>query len=147
MESMIIFWASALVLALFAEIITAELVAVWFIPSALVSMVLAFFKVPIWIQWTVFLALSAILLIVAFKVFRKLILKNHGNKKTDTDILIGRPARVEEDINNIEMQGAVKIDGKIWSARMVDDNETAVKGEFVIVEYISGVKLMCKRQK
>ena len=81
------------------------------------------------------------------KVFRKLILKNHGNKKTDTDILIGRPARVEEDINNIEMQGAVKIDGKIWSARMVDDNETAVKGEFVIVEYISGVKLMCKRQK
>ena len=119
----------------------------WFIPSALVSMILAFFEVPIWIQWTVFLALSAILLIVAFKVFRKLILKNHGNKKTDTDILIGRPARVEEDINNIEMQGAVKIDGKIWSARMVDDNETAVKGEFVIVEYISGVKLMCKRQK
>ena len=147
MESMVIFWAATLALALFAEIITAELVAVWFIPSALVSMVLAFFKAPVWAQWVAFLVLSTILLIVAFKFLRKLLLRNHGNKKTDTDILIGRPARVEEDIDNAEMRGAVKIDGKIWSARMSDDSEKAVKGEFVIVEYISGVKLICKRQK
>ena len=147
MESMVIFWAATLALALFAEIITAELVAVWFIPSALVSMVLAFFKAPVWAQWLAFLVLSTILLIVAFKFLRKLLLRNHGNKKTDTDILIGRPARVEEDIDNAEMRGAVKIDGKIWSARMSDDSEKAVKGEFVIVEYISGVKLICKRQK
>ena len=147
MESMVIFWAATLALALFAEIITAELVAVWFIPSALVSMVLAFFKAPVWAQWVAFLVLSTILLIVAFKFLRKLLLRNHGNKKTDTDILIGRPARVEEDIDNAEMRGAVKIDGKIWSARMSDDSENAVKGEFVIVEYISGVKLICKRQK
>ena len=147
MESMIIFWASAMVLALFTEIITADLVAVWFIPSALVSMILASFSVPIWIQCVVFIVLSVALLILAFKFLRKLLLKNHGNKKTDTDILIGRSARVEEDINNAEMQGAVKIDGKIWSARMVDDSEYAEKGEFVIVEYISGVKLICKRKK
>ena len=147
MESMIIFWAAVMALALFGEIITAELVAVWFIPSSLVSMILAFFEVPIWIQWLVFLALSAVLLVVAFKFLRKLLLKNIGNKKTDTDILIGKLARVEEDIDNAEMQGAVKIDGKIWSARMIDDSESAQKGEFVIVEYISGVKLICRRQK
>ncbi|MBR2336022.1 MAG: NfeD family protein [Clostridia bacterium] len=147
MESMVIFWAAVMALALFGEIITAELVAVWFIPSSLVSMILAFFNVSIWIQWLVFLALSAVLLVVAFKFLRKLLLKNIGNKKTDTDILIGKLARVEEDIDNAEMQGAVKIDGKIWSARMVDDSESAQKGEFVIVEYISGVKLICRRQK
>ncbi len=147
MESMIIFWAAVMALALFGEIITAELVAVWFIPSSLVSMILAFFNVPVGIQWVVFLVLSAVLLMVAFKFLRKLLLKNLGNKKTDTDILIGRLARVEEDIDNAEMQGAVKIDGKIWSARMADDAETAQKGEFVIVEYISGVKLICRRQK
>lgn len=147
MESMIIFWAAVMALALFGEIITAELVAVWFIPSSLVSMILAFFEVPIWVQWLVFIVMSAALLVLAFKFLRKLLLKNLGNKKTDTDILIGKLARVEEDIDNAEMQGAVKIDGKIWSARMVDDSESAQKGEFVIVEYISGVKLICRRQK
>lgn len=147
MESMIIFWAAVMALALFGEIITAELVAVWFIPSSLVSMILAFFEVPIWVQWLVFIVMSAALLVLAFRFLRKLLLKNLGNKKTDTDILIGKLARVEEDIDNAEMQGAVKIDGKIWSARMVDDSESAQKGEFVIVEYISGVKLICRRQK
>lgn len=147
MESMVIFWAAIVALALLTEIITAELVAVWFIPSALVSMVLAFIKAPLWSQWVAFLVLSVILLILAFKFIRKLLFKNREDKKTDTDILLGRLARVEEDINNAEMQGAVKIDGKIWSARMADDSESAVAGEFVVVEYISGVKLICKRQK
>ena len=147
MESMVIFWIVTVVIALFGEMITAELVAIWFIPSALVSMILAFYKVPTTIQWIVFMVLSTILLVVAFKFLRKLLLKNLGSKKTDTDILIGKTARVEEDINNAEMQGAVKIDGKICSARMVDDTETADKGEFVTVEYISGVKLICKKIK
>ena len=147
MESMVIFWAAIMALALFAEIITADLVAVWFIPAALVSMLLAFVNAPVWSQWVAFLVLSAILLVVAFKFIRKLLFRNRADKKTDTDILLGRLARVEEDINNAEMQGAVKIDGKIWSARMADDSESAVKGEFVTVEYISGVKLICRRQK
>ena len=145
MDAMVIFWIGIVFAALFIEMHTAELVAVWFIPSALVSMVLALCKVEIWIQWAVFFVMSTILLIVAFRFLRKLLLKNHGKTKTDTDILIGRLARVEEDINNAEMSGAVKIDGKIWSARMTDDSETAQKGEFVTVEYISGVKLMCKK--
>ena len=147
MEPMVMFWAAVMALALFSEVITTELVAIWFMPSALVTMILAFFNVPVWIQWVVFLVMSTVLLIIAFKFLRKILLKNHGNKKTDTDILIGMVARVEEDINNAEMQGAVKVDGKIWSARMVDDSETAQKGEFVVIEYISGVKLMCARKK
>ena len=147
MEGMVIFWMAVVAVALVAEIFTAELVAIWFIPSALISMILAIYSVEVWIQWTVFLVTSTIMLIVAFKFIRKLILKNHGNKKTDTDILIGRDARVEENISNSDMTGAVKIDGKIWSARMVNDSETAVVGEFVTVEYISGVKLICSKKK
>ena len=146
MEGMVIFWMAVVAVALVAEIFTAELVAIWFIPSALISMILAICNVDVWIQWVVFLVLSTIMLIVAFRFIRKLILKNHGHKKTDTDILIGRDARVEENISNPEMTGAVKIDGKIWSARMVDDAQTAVIGEFVTVEYISGVKLICSKK-
>ena len=42
--------------------------------------------------------------------------------------------------------GAVKIDGKVWSARMADDTETAKVGDLVTVVEISGVKLICKRK-
>ncbi len=144
---MTVVWACVFVTALIIESQTAEMVAVWFMPGALISLVLSLFGVPEWIQWSVFLLLSAILLVLAFKFFRKLILKDTKKEKTDTDILLGRSARVEEDIDNAAMKGAVKIDGKIWTARMAEETETAQKGEFVTVERISGVKLICRRQE
>ena len=143
--AMAIVWAVIFIAALVIESQTAELVAIWFLPGALISLVLSFFNVPVWIQITVFAVLSAALLVLAFKFFRSLILKDVGRTKTDTDLLIGKHARVEEDIDNAQMQGAVKIDGKIWSARMVDDSQKATVGEFVTVESISGVKLICKK--
>ena len=144
--AMAIVWAVIFIAALVIESQTAELVAIWFLPGALISLVLSFFNVPVWIQVTVFVLLSAVLMVLAFKFFRRLRLKNVGKTKTDTDLLIGKQARVEEDINNAQMQGAVKIDGKIWSARMAEDSQTASVGEFVTVESISGVKLICRRK-
>lgn len=141
-----ILWAALFITALVIEARTAELVAIWFVPGILISLVLSFFGVYEWVQILVFAVISVVLLILAFTVFRKKILKNHGSEKTDTDLLLGRDARVEEDIDNAEMRGAVKIDGKVWSARMADDGETAKAGEFVTVESISGVKLICKRK-
>ena len=144
---MTIFWAALFVTALIVESQTAEMVAIWFLPGTLVSLILSLLGVPLWIQWIVFVVLSAVLLVLAFKFFRRLILKNVGKAKTDTDLLIGKSARVEEEIVNSEMKGAVKIDGKVWSARMANASETAVPGEFVTVLRIEGVKLICARQK
>ena len=144
---MTIFWAALFVTALIVESQTAEMVAIWFLPGTLVSLILSLLGVPLWIQWIVFVVLSAVLLVLAFKFFRRLILKNVGKARTDTDLLIGKSARVEEEIVNSEMKGAVKIDGKVWSARMANASETAVPGEFVTVLRIEGVKLICARQK
>ena len=141
-----IIWAVLFVAALVIEAQTAELVAIWFVPGLLISLILSFFGVYWWVQVLVFAILSILLLVLAFTVFRKKILKNHGSEKTDTDLLLGRDARVVEAISNAEMCGAVKIDGKIWSARMALDGESAEVGEFVTVERISGVKLICRRK-
>lgn len=143
---MAILWAVLFIVAIFLEVQTAEMVAVWFLPSTLISMILAVCGVSVLIQWVVFLTLSTVLLVLGFSFFRKLILKDHGKARTNADRLIGEDARVEEEIINSEMTGAVKIGGQIWSARMADDSETAVPGEFVTVEAISGVKLICKRK-
>ncbi len=143
---MTIVWAVLFIAALAIEAQTAELVAIWFVPGILTSLILSFCGVDGWIQWLVFAAISVVLLTLAFTVFRKKLLKNHGSEPTDTDLLLGREARVEEDIDNALMTGAVKIDGKVWSARMAEDGDRASVGEFVTVEKISGVKLICKRK-
>ncbi len=142
---MTIIWAAIFVGAIFLEAETAEMIAVWFMPGALISLVLSIFNVELWIQLVVFVAVSAILLVLAKTIFRKKLLKNVGQEKTDTDLLIGKAARVEEDIVNSEEKGAVKVGGQIWSAKMSDETETAVAGETVIIERISGVKLICRR--
>jgi membrane protein implicated in regulation of membrane protease activity len=139
-----IVWGAVLVVSLIVEEQTAELVDVWFIPGALTSLLLSLVGVDEWIQWLVFLVVSAVLLVLAFTVFRKRFLKNHGKEKTDIDLLVGQTAKVIERIDNADMTGAVKVGGKEWSARMADDCETAEVGEFVEIESVSGVKLICR---
>ena len=141
---MTIVWVAIFVLSVGIEAATAELVAIWFLPGTVVSLILSLVGVEEWVQGVVFAVISVVLFVLAFTVIRKRILKK-SDSKTDTDLLIGQRAKVEEDIDNREMRGAVKIDGKIWSARMTNDSETAEIGEYVIVESISGVKLNCKR--
>ena len=141
---MTIVWVAIFVLSVGIEAATAELVAIWFLPGTVVSLILSLVGVEEWVQGVVFAVISVVLFVLAFTVIRKRILKK-SDSKTDTDLLIGQRARVEEDIDNREMRGAVKIDGKVWSARMTNDSETAEIGEYVIVESISGVKLNCKR--
>ena len=141
---MTIAWAVVFVAALWIEAETAELVALWFMPSSLAALVLSFLDVKWWIQCIVFVVLSAILLVFSKTVLKKYLKKHTSQEKTDTDLLIGEIAIVTERIDNNEMTGAVKIQGKEWSARMADNCETAEVGEFVEILSISGVKLICR---
>ena len=138
-------WAVVFVIALWVEAETCEMVAMWFMPGAVASLVLALCNVDWWIQLIVFIVLSTLFLVLAKTVLKKHLVKNVCQEKTDTDLLIGRSARVEEDIVNNEERGAVRINGQTWSARMENDEETAAVGESVIIVEIKGVKLICKR--
>ena len=130
---MTIVWAVVFLAALWIEAETAEMVALWFLPGAIASLVLSLFDIKWWVQCIIFIALSAVLLVLAKTVLKRYIVKRVGQEKTDTDLLIGEIAVVTERINNNEMTGAVKLQGKEWSARMADDCEIAEVGEFVEV--------------
>ena len=142
---MAIIWAAVFILSIWVEAETAEMVSIWFMPGALAALVLSLSYVEVWIQLVTFFGLSSVLLVIARLFLRKYVIKKVGKEKTDTDLLIGRQVKVEESIDNSEEKGAVKVNGQIWSARMADDSETASAGEFVTVEGISGVRLICKR--
>ena len=137
-----LFWVAVIAIAAVVEAETCDLVAIWFVPGALVAMILAFCGVELWIQSVVFVAVSAVSLTLFFAVFKKRIPKKKAIP-TNVDALIGAKGIVEEKIDNLHETGSVKLRGLIWSARSADENITIEVGSVVIVKEIVGVKLIC----
>ena len=142
---MIYVWIAVIVLAIVVEAVTVSLVSVWFLPGALVSLILAFLSVPEWIQYTVFIVLSTVMLLLAKFVFKKAFVRKGREATNVVDSVIGKPAIVTERVSNIDGTGAVKIQGKEWSALAEPESDIFEIGDVVTVEKIQGVKLVCKK--
>lgn len=133
-----IFWAAAILLFAVVEAGTVNLVSVWFVAGALAALVVCLLGGALWLQTAVFFAVSAILL-AALRPFVK---KYVTPKKTATnaDMVLGQEAYVTEAVDNLRGTGAVKLGGKVWTARSL--HETALpEGTRVKVVKIEGVKL------
>ena len=137
-------WFSVILLSLIIESQTADLISIWFAPGAFVAMILAFFDVSFIIQISVFAALAVIGLILAFTVIRPAMKKREVVLKTNADALTERTAVVEEDIDNSVPTGVVKVNGQLWTARMDDPSQTAVKGDWIVIVRVEGSKLICR---
>ena len=137
-------WFGIIVATLIVESQTADLVAIWFAPSAFVAMILSFFKVEFWLQFGVFVVLTLIGLILSFTLIRPMMKKRSKIEKTNADAMPGKLALVEEDIDNSIPSGVAKINGQLWTARMDDPAATAHKGEWVEIIRVEGSKLICR---
>ena len=138
---MTVFWTALLVLAVIAEASTTALIAVWFIPGALLALVFSALNFPLWTQMLAFF-LSG--LGILFRVaFREKLFKQKNIVATNADSVIGKKAVVTDRIDNISSQGAVKVGPSVWTARSVDGS-VIEEGTVVEVVAIEGVKLICK---
>ena len=133
-------WFGIILLTLIVESQTADLVAIWFAPSAFVSLILSFFDVLFWVQF----GLTVIGLILSFAIFRPMMKKRMTVEKTNADALAGKLALVEEDIDNTVPTGVAKINGQLWTARMTENSDTVKKGEWVEIVRVEGSKLICR---
>ena len=136
-------WLAVCIAALIIESQTADLVSIWFAPGAFVSMLLAFFDVPVLIQLIVFALLTITGLTLTFIFFRPRLKKSMKDEKLDVHSLEGREAMVVEDVDNAAAQGAVKINGQLWTVIMEDPNDKPVKGDWVLIKKVAGSKLIC----
>lgn len=132
-------WLTVAVLAVVFEAVTVQMVAIWFAPAALVSMVLSALKAPLWLQFTVFLCISALCVVFIYRKLRKNIAERC--EKTNLDALIGLSARVEADIP-ADGCGRVLVKGISWKASCPNG---AAQGETVRILRIDGVTLCCER--
>lgn len=140
---MLYFWIILFVALLLFEIITPTLVAIWFLPGALVSALLAGFSLPLWLQITVFFVLSLVLLICTKPLTKKL--TQPAPIATNADRAIGEIATVTEEINSSTATGAVKVLGKVWSARSEERDTVFPIDTEVRVVRMEGVYLIVSK--
>lgn len=143
MDYMVWLWLAVVVMALICEGITTALVSIWFVPGAVIAIVLAALELAVWIQALVFFVVSIVSVVIFQSLFRK---KLKGGKKnaTNLDRIIGETAVVTETIDNLRAEGCVRVGGQLWSARS-DFDETINEGEIVEIVAVSGVKLICRK--
>lgn len=133
-------WLIALLVFLVAEIATVSLVSIWFVGGASVALIAAALGSPFWLQVALFVAVSAALLLA----LRPLTKKYFSPKaKFGTDRLIGMQTVVTERIDNLAATGAVRADGKEWTARSVDGSILEA-GSVATILSIDGVKVIVK---
>jgi membrane protein implicated in regulation of membrane protease activity len=93
------------------------------------------------VQASIFAVVSFALFILA-RPFVKKFLKGE-EYHTNADRIIGMTAEVIEKVSFRE-PGAVKVDGKIWTAKSLKDDMVFEKGSMVMVVKIEGVTVYVK---
>lgn len=135
-----ILWLVAIIVFIVLEAVTYQMVSAWFIIGAIGGLIAAMLGTSFWVQMTIFILLSVVLLIC----FRPIAIKKlKTDYKTNADAVIGKKATITCEVNNIKGTGAAKLDGLVWTARAEDDTVFNV-GDVVEVTRIEGVKLIVK---
>ena len=139
-----VFWLIVMVIFAVIEILTVNLVTIWFAGGALAAMIAAFCDTPVPLQILIAVGIPGILLaiVLIFKPFDKF--HKRENVPTNSDRMIGQEALVLTTLKNLDGGGTVKVKGQVWSAVSEDDSDIN-EGEKVMVRGISGVKLIVKR--
>lgn len=128
-------WLIIIIFLIFLEAATVDLVSVWFIASAFVSLILSVFIDNYFIQFSTFVILGTVLLLTTRKYLVDLI--NVNKEKTNLDRVVGMNGVVTAEIKR-NKYGEVKVDGKRWTAY---SNKNIKVDSTVKVLEIDGVKL------
>ena len=139
------FWLILAIVLIVVEASTYSLISVWFALGALIAIVPALiWSDAIWLQFAVFVIVSAVSLAFTRKFFKKVL--KYNPQPTNADQVIGKRAIVKEEIDNIHETGKVTVMGLDWTARSADGSSFAID-EIVTVKEISGVKLIVEKMK
>ena len=140
MENIMVWiWLGVTILAIVVELLTPELVSLWFAIGGIVGIAFSFIPgLPWWGEIIIFAIVSLVLLLTLRPVLKKY-LKNK-NLKTNTDRLVGQEVRVltQADFDTL---GTVKIGDVIWNVKS-SDGTALLADEIVKIVQIDGNKLI-----
>lgn len=133
-------WLSLVIILCVIEVISANLVTIWFIVSAIISLLLSFVIESQMLLFALFVIVGLLLLITTKPILNKYVVI----KKTPTNLdkIIGTIGITTETIRPNEI-GEVKVDGKRWSAI---SEEIIEEGTKIKIMNIKGVKLTVRKE-
>ena len=134
-----LFWLAAVIIFCCVEAATVGLVSIWFAGGSLAALIAASLGAPFWLQITLFVVVSGVLIALLRPLMRKVILPK--KTATNADRHIGQVALVTEEIDNLRETGAVKLDGVVWTARSLS-NQVIPVGTAIRVRSFQGVKVI-----
>ena len=140
MSEYVILWLIVMAATAVLELMTAGLVSIWMTGGALGALIVAGCGGPLWLQITVFVVVTGLLLILT----RPIAMRYLDTKKvaSNVDEALGTRVKVLEDVDNAEGTGKVMYNGVEWTARSQYDAVSFAKDEMAIVVGVSGVKLI-----
>lgn len=140
-----IYWLIFFLILVGIEAATLALTTIWFAGGALTAFVLSLFGVGVEAQLVVFVIVSFILLFFTRPWAMRYVERNRT--RTNVEGLVGKTARVTEEINNRMNTGTALLNGQEWSAQAAKDDQVYVLDTLVTVKEIRGVKLIVSEIK
>lgn len=136
-----VIWLFIVVVMAIIEIITLGLTTIWFAGGALVAFVASLLGANLIVQIVLFIVVSVGLLALTRPLAVKFL--NKDRESTNAESLIGKRAVVKQEIDNLNAQGMVSVNGQEWTARAYEE-KIIPEGATVEIMEISGVKLLVK---
>lgn len=126
-----------------AEALTGDLFLLMLSGGALAATGASFvFDWPIWADGAVFLAVSVLLLVLVRPALRRR-MESGAGLLDPAKALEGKHALVLSQVS--QHDGQVKLDGEVWTARPLDDNDVFEPGDQVTVIHIDGATAVVYR--
>ena len=135
---MIIWFVLFLIFLIVEAACPVHLVSIWFAVGSLVAVLVAYFNGPLWLQLTLFLAVSTVMVALLWPFIKKFL--NPHLKKTNLDAILGSEGLVTAAIDNVAAQGQVKLGAMEWTARSTS-GKVIPEGTLIRVDRIEGVKV------
>lgn len=132
------FWFALLVVFIWAEAATVNMVSAWFAVGSLVALVGSLLGAKLWLQVVLFLVVSGVMLALLRPIAKKYFTPRIT--KTNVDALAGKTCLCVTAIDNLNGVGQVKIGDVEWSARSTT-GEPISAGEQVRIDRVEGVKV------
>ncbi len=136
-----IVWIVLILILLLVEILTINLVTIWFVIAAIPALFLELLGVSLVVQIIVFALIATMLLIFTRPLVKKI--QNGRALNTNYMSVIGQQGIALEDLGGLE-KGYVKINGMEWLAQSEDNIQ---KDDVIVVQDVSGSKVIIKKIK
>lgn len=138
---MIPIWLGIIIVSIIIEIITVDLVSIWFGAGAVVALIADLLGASQIIQIALFVIVTAILIVATRPVAKKYLRTNI--EKTNFDRVIGKHGLVTRTIT-ADNKGEVKVMSTSWLASSLD-NTTINEGDYCEIMAVEGAHLVVKK--